>query len=283
MKRKEIFKVTLFYVVSFFSIFALMGAVFELYGYGRENFLKVLGMVALLALLFGYLLSKLALEPLFVTNSLLDRLLKDTLHELNLPLSTIVANLSMLKKKEQDPKRLGRLERMEKAAGNLHELYFDIDYYIKKEIGTVESESFDLDEVIRKSLAKFDALRGSVTLQYAPGSLPVISDRRGCEKCLDNLIQNAIKYNKPEGFVQVGLQATRLFVQDSGSGMDEYTLLHIFDRYYQADESRSGYGIGMHIVKNYCDLNHIEITIHSKPGEGTTFWLDFKKAVERGS
>ncbi|SFP01498.1 His Kinase A (phospho-acceptor) domain-containing protein [Hydrogenimonas thermophila] len=281
LKNREIFKVLLFYVVTFVSMSGLMWVVFENFGYSNKNFLVVTAMLLPLAMLFGYILSKIALEPLFITNDLLDRLLKDTLHELNIPLSTIFANVSMLKRKESDPKKLVRLERIERAGENLKELYEDLDYFIKKEIGTVECETFDLNDVIKKSIAKIEGASEDITIQYTPESMVIIADRRGCQKAVDNLISNAVKYNRPKGFVKISIQNGWLVIEDSGIGMDETTLFHIFDRYYQSDLNASGYGIGLHIVKTFCDEHGIEISIDSKVDEGTTFRLGFEALKER--
>ena len=275
MKRAETAKVLLFYVVSFVAMAVLMWVVFENFGYSDENFLIVTIMLLPLSILFGYILSKVALEPLFVTNDLLDKLLKDTLHELNIPLSTIFANVSMLKRKEADPKTSRRLERIEKAAENLGELYEDLDYFIKKEIGSVERESFDLDEVVRASILKMEDIRGDISIQYTPKELRVRADRRGCQKAVDNLLSNAIKYNRDNGKVEISIEKSRLTIRDTGIGMDETTLFHIFDRYYQSDLNASGYGIGLHIVKTFCDEHGVKIDIDSRVGEGTTFRLDF--------
>jgi signal transduction histidine kinase len=275
VKRAETTKVLLFYVVSFVAMAVLMWVVFENFGYSDENFLIVTIMLLPLSILFGYILSKVALEPLFVTNDLLDKLLKDTLHELNIPLSTIFANVSMLKRKEADPKTSRRLERIEKAAENLGELYEDLDYFIKKEIGSVERESFDLDEVVRASILKMEDIRGDISIQYTPKELRVRADRRGCQKAVDNLLSNAIKYNRDNGKVEISIEKSRLTIRDTGIGMDETTLFHIFDRYYQSDLNASGYGIGLHIVKTFCDEHGVKIDIDSRAGEGTTFRLDF--------
>jgi signal transduction histidine kinase len=275
MKRKQVARVLVFYVVTFVAMAGLMWVVFESFGYSNENFLVVTLMLLPLSLLFGYILSKVALEPLFITNDLLDKLLKETLHELNIPLSTIFANVSMLKRKEEDPKKITRLERIEKAAENLGELYEDLDYFIKKEIGSVERERFDLDAVIGRSIQKMDDIKGEISIQYRLNGMTVLADRRGCQKCIDNLLSNAIKYNKPGGRVEIYEEKGWLVIADTGIGMDETTLFHIFDRYYQSDLSASGYGIGLHIVKTFCDEHGIEIKIASRPGEGTTFRLHF--------
>ncbi len=260
----------------------LMWVVFENFGYSDENFLVTVAMLLPLAAVFGYLLSKIALEPLFVTNDLLDRLLKETLHELNVPLSTITANVTMLKRREKDEKKLKRLDRIEQAAHNLGELYEDLDYFIKKEIGTVEREVCDLGEIVADSVAKMEELRDHVSIQYEQRKFPVAVDCRGCRKTVDNLLSNAIKYNKKNGKVTIRFERESLVVEDTGIGMDETTLFHIFDRYYQNDLSASGYGIGLHIVKNFCDEHGIDIDIESKPGKGSRFRLDFSKVKQEG-
>ncbi len=259
----------------------LMWMIFETFGYSNRNFLIVIAMLLPLSLLFGYILSKVAMEPLFVTNDLLDRLLKDTLHELNIPLSTIFANVSMLKRSESDPKKMTRLGRIEKAGENLSELYEDLDYFIKKEIGNVEAESFELDRVIERSIAKMEELADGISIQYEPVNMVVTADRRGCQKAIDNLLGNAIKYNRPGGSVEIFGRKGWLVIKDSGVGMDETTLFRIFDRYYQSDLSASGYGIGLHIVKTFCDEHGIEIKMDSKKGEGTTFRLNFASVGEK--
>ncbi len=276
LRRKEIFKVLIFYVVSFMAMGAVVWLVFENFGYTRENFFVVTMVLFPLLIFFGYLLSKIALEPLFVTNDLLDRLLKDTLHELNIPLSTIFANVSMLSRFENDRKKLKRLSRIEKAGGHLLELYEDLDYFIKKEIGSVEKERFELREVVEKSVRKMEDIRGDISIQYRSFDMSVIADRRGCQKAIDNLLSNAIKYNRPGGSVKIFEEKGSLVVQDSGIGMDDQTLFRVFDRYYQSELSASGYGIGLHIVKTFCDQHGIKIKIESKVNSGTTFRLDFK-------
>ncbi len=281
MKHREIWKVLLFYVVSFMAMAGLMWMVFETFGYSNRNFFIIIIVLLPLSLLFGYILSKVALEPLFITNNLLDRLLKDTLHELNIPLSTVFANVKMLKKDEKDSKKLARLERIEKAGENLGELYEDLDYFIKKEIGNVERESFDLDEIVKYSIAKMDEMADGISIQYKPLKIRVTADRRGCQKTIDNLLANAIKYNHKGGTVEIYGIGSSVIIKDSGVGMDETTLFHIFDRYYQSDLSASGYGIGLHIVKTFCDEHGIDIKIDSKKGEGTVFCLNFASIGER--
>ncbi len=247
--------------------------VLEILGYDKKG-LSIAFLVALaLSAVFGWLLARFSLSSVIETNELLDRLLKDTLHELNIPVATITANVSMLKKNESDPKRVKRLERISKAASQLLLLYKNLDYYIKKEIQKETREEFDLKELIKERLEFFEDIRGDIRIKTDLESTFVKADRNGFAKAVDNLISNAIKYNKKGGFVKVVLKESSLIIEDSGIGMDESEILKIFERYYQSSDSADGYGIGLNIVKSFCDENFISISIESKKGHGTKITL----------
>jgi signal transduction histidine kinase len=96
---------------------------------------------------------------------------------------------------------------------------------------------------------------------------------------LSNLIENGIKYNEPGGYVHVSLNADHKYcyirVEDSGLGIPEDSLDHIFERFYRADKSHSreigGTGLGLAITQNAIRMHHGEIKVASTLGEGTTF------------
>ena len=96
---------------------------------------------------------------------------------------------------------------------------------------------------------------------------------------ISNLIENGIKYNNPGGFVHVSLNADHMYcyirIEDSGLGIPEESIDHIFERFYRADKSHSreigGTGLGLAITKNAIQLHHGEIKVASTLGEGTTF------------
>ncbi len=94
-----------------------------------------------------------------------------------------------------------------------------------------------------------------------------------------NLVENAIKYNEDNGFVRVELDADHQFfyviVVDSGMGIPEESLDHIYERFYRVDKSRSreigGTGLGLSIVRNAILMHRGSIDVKSTVGEGTTF------------
>lgn len=100
-----------------------------------------------------------------------------------------------------------------------------------------------------------------------------------------NLVENAIKYNHFGGSVHVNLEQTdaavHIQVEDTGSGMEEGILTHIFEPFYRADSSRShqisGSGLGLSVVKLIVERHGGQIQVISRPGEGTVFDIQLKR------
>lgn len=96
---------------------------------------------------------------------------------------------------------------------------------------------------------------------------------------ISNLVENAIKYNRDEGWVRVSLNADHKYfyvkVMDSGIGIPEEDQAHIFERFYRVDKSHSreigGTGLGLAIARNAVIMHRGSIKVYSSKGEGTTF------------
>jgi len=95
-----------------------------------------------------------------------------------------------------------------------------------------------------------------------------------------NLIENAIKYNKENGKVEIGVNVlnrdkVELFIKDTGIGIDENDIKRVTERFYRVDKSRSrekgGTGLGLSIVKHIIEAHGETLKIESKPDQGSTF------------
>ena len=110
---------------------------------------------------------------------------------------------------------------------------------------------------------------------------PVVAevDETKLSLAINNLVENAVKYNNDEGWVRVSLDADHKYfyvkVADSGVGIPEELKEHIFERFYRVDKARSretgGTGLGLAITKNVIQLHHGAIKVDTKLGEGTVF------------
>lgn len=156
------------------------------------------------------------------------------------------------------------LVKMDKAAGTLNVSVVNIN---------------DLLEMIMKRLRPI-AEKKNIELvleSFRPVSAEV--DEVKLSLALNNLVENAVKYNKPEGWVHVSLNADHKYffvrVEDSGIGIPEEALEHIYERFFRADKSHSreigGTGLGLAITRNAVLMHRGAIKAHSKEGEGTIF------------
>jgi signal transduction histidine kinase len=110
----------------------------------------------------------------------------------------------------------------------------------------------------------------------------VLGDSQALHRLLWILLDNALKYTQAPGRIDVTLstdhQRARLVVRDSGQGISESDLPHIFDRFYRADPSRSeieGSGLGLAIAKWIVEMHHAELSVASTENKGTTFQVSF--------
>ncbi len=209
----------------------------------------------------------------------IKRVIDETLHELNTPIATIKANVSILKRGTEDSSELKRLKRIEDASSNLYKLYESIENSLKKQIDIYQKEKFDIAECIDGLVQKFDDIKGEVEIVTDVAGTTVETQREGFEKAVENLISNAIKYNKADGKVWIDFKNNLLSIKDSGKGIDTKNLFIIFEKAYQENPTTKGFGLGLSIVKEYCDAEGIEIKIDTKKGEGTTFVLDLSPVV----
>lgn len=274
MFRNFSFSITLFFTVSLLTVVA--GVFVAIVQFGVGSIWMVFAGVLPTALLLGWMLSKLAVEPLISHFETLERFSTETLHELNLPISTITTNTQMLQKGCEDPKALKRIGRIEAACELLRARYDELDYLIKHQMQLETVEEISVDALIVKRLETLREIYGGnrFITDLEPVSLKL--DKMGFIKVIDNLIDNAVKYSPSGTTITVTLHGREMTVRDEGRGMDEVELFKVFDRYYQSDESMQGFGIGLDMVKRYCDRHRIALRIDSTPQKGTAVILHFR-------
>jgi signal transduction histidine kinase len=223
-----------------------------------------------------YFLAPSVIEPFIQTDAKLKEMIDHTLHELNTPIATIEANIALLKRTLTEEKAQKRLHRIEEAAKNLTKLYESIEYNIKENIEHIEKSNFLLHEILEESIAKFEEIKGDIQIYNDVENISLYTDQNGFERTMDNLISNAIKYNRPGGFVKLYTKENKLYIQDSGIGIDPKNLFIVYEKSFQENPTTVGFGLGLSIVKNFCDREKITIKIDTKKGEGTTISLDLQ-------
>ena len=151
-----------------------------------------------------------------------------------------------------------------------------------KAAGALNVSVVNINELLELILKRLRPIAEKQNIELVLESFRPVSaevDEVKLSLALNNLVENAIKYNKPEGWVHVSLNADHKYffvrVEDSGIGIPEEALEHIYERFFRADKSHSreigGTGLGLAITRNAVLMHRGAIKAHSKEGEGTVF------------
>ena len=205
--------------------------------------------------------------PLKEAYKLNETFIKDLLHDLNTPLTTLKLNLFLLKKEIQNSKRIEKIEQNINAILNFQE---NLKMYLSHNKNQIEN--FNLKDIIEKKLKLYSTIYPSIKYENSV-DCKLNANKNAFEFILDNLISNAFKYNKQNGSIKIYLKNKKLYIQDSGIGIKNTK--KVFDRFYK--ENERGIGIGLSIVKKLANEMKIKITINSKINEGSIIVLDLNR------
>ena len=230
------------------------------------NFLIVLGIIFLLSILFSIY----ALSPLRNALLLTQEFIKDILHDFNTPLASLRLNSSMLKK---EIGKNEKIERIETSVENILNLQNHLRSYLQNH--SLQKEEFDLKTLLLEQVYDIQKSHPDITFTVDTQKQTLFTSREAFSRVLINILSNAAKYNRPNGFVKITYKGNTLHVEDSGKGIKNPK--RIFERFYK--EQTRGIGIGLHIVKKLCDELHIKIGVKSSVGDGTTFMLNLSKII----
>lgn len=156
-----------------------------------------------------------------------------------------------------------------------------------------EVREFDINEMIRLTIIKSEKRITEkdirLTVNFQSESRRVLADKDSIQRVLTNLLDNAIKFTEEGGFLDISTGETdknKVFVsvQNSGIGIDQEDLIHVFDRFYKSDKSRSldkkGTGLGLYIVKNIIMAHGETIWAESEPEVFTRFTFTLPPAPQ---
>ncbi|MFK5881788.1 MAG: HAMP domain-containing sensor histidine kinase [Sulfurospirillum sp.] len=224
------------------------------------------GIVLFVMLLMGYFLLYLLLKPMREALALLDRFIKDTTHELNTPVSTILSNIELSENAGVNERLQKRLNRIKIGAKTISNLYQDLVFLTLAQTANRKKEMIDLKELIQERAEYFSLFLEAkkITLRLdLKDDVSILVDRNRIIKLIDNLFSNAIKYNKIRGSIEIVLTESYFCIKDSGRGIEKEKLEQVFKRYERADSSVGGFGIGLSIVSKIADEENLKIEIDS--------------------
>ncbi len=224
-------------------------------------------------LILGYFILNLFLKPMKDALHLLDRFIKDTTHELNTPVSTIMTNIELIDTENIKEKQLLKsISRIDIGAKTISNIYDDLTYLILNNKILSNNEHIDLKSLIEQRVEYFSTLSNMKKIEVIArldSNVILDIDNKKVTKLIDNILSNAIKYNKMNGTIYITLERNRLTIKDTGRGIEQEHIDSMFDRYARFDTSVGGFGIGLNIVKMICTEYKLDINIQSTHGEWT--------------
>lgn len=241
----------------------------EIYFFALLTILAIL----LMLFIFSLLLLKNFSAPFEAMNSKLDNFIKDSMHEINTPLSIININADLFANKYGDNKYL---QRMKSASKTLATIYDDMDYLIKQGRVVHKRDEIDFSSFIQNRVDYFQEIANLKKIDISTDiekDIKYLFSKTKLQRIVDNTISNAIKYSNDSSSIEIKLQKEDnnivFSVEDYGVGITNVD--KIFSRYYRENESKGGFGIGLNIVKDIIDEEGITLNIKSKVAKGTTF------------
>ncbi len=231
------------------------------------DILSLFALATIIIMGLSFVLTLYTLRPIRDALKINQEFIKDILHDFNTPISSMVLNLELLKKSCESP----FISRIEQSIQTIVSLQENLRLFLKNI--KHESSKINVADLVQERLNYFSALYPNLKLSMIKKANPTVYTQKELfTRILDNILSNACKYNKKNGFVEVIVEHHKLIIKDSGRGIKHPE--KVFNRFYK--ESDRGIGIGLSIVKKLCDELDIQIDLQSEEQKGTTVTLNLK-------
>ena len=225
-------------------------------------------------------------DQLKTLNDSREEFVSNVSHELRTPLTSMKVLADSLNSMENAPIEFYQefMEDITKEIDRENDIITDLLSLVKmdKTATDLNIKNVSINDILELILKRLKPIAEKKNIEVVLESFrPVTADIDEVKLTLafSNLVENAIKYNKDNGYVHVSLNADHKFfyvkVTDSGIGIPKEDQANIFERFYRVDKSHSreigGTGLGLAITRNAIILHRGAIKVHSTEGEGTTF------------
>jgi signal transduction histidine kinase len=215
-----------------------------------------------------------------------DELLAIVSHDLRSPLTAISIGTTLLDAELAGGAAHKQVATIRRASEHMAHLISELLDVAKLEAGKLElhTEPCTVDALLEAVGALFTARAGQAEIELTieptrAGS--ITADRERIVQVLSNLVGNALKFTPPGGRVSVAAQreadAVRIAVTDTGPGIPESDVSHLFERYWQGRRrGRGSLGLGLYICKQIVEAHGGRIGVETQAGKGSTFWVELR-------
>ena len=242
-----------------------------------EKVLLILFAIVIFVFILSVFFLRSFAKPFQKMNKQLDNFIKDSMHEINTPLSIINVNIDLFNRKNESNKYMQRMKAATKVLSNI---YNDMDYLIKHERLEYKKQEINIKAFLEERVEYFSEvarMKNIVIHTKLQECGSIHMNEKQLQRVIDNTISNAIKYSYENSNIDIELyikdDRCHLSFKDYGMGIKQKE--KIFSRYYREDTSKGGFGIGLNIVKSIINQENIDLEITSKEKEGTTFLYIF--------
>ncbi len=212
-------------------------------------------------------------------------------HEIKTPINAIEGYVMLLQDNQcSETERTEYVERILFNTKRLSELVSNILLLSKLDNQSIEPvrESFSMDEQIRQAIMMYESQWNDKNIEFdiEMSSIYFIGNDRLLLHVWTNLLENAIKFSPVGGHIIIRLSENEEYItyviEDCGPGISVEAQQHIYDKFYQEDEShrQGGNGLGLALVKKILDIYNADITMENREEKGSRFTLRFPKKVE---
>jgi two-component system OmpR family sensor kinase len=209
----------------------------------------------------------------------MNKFIEDTTHEFNTPISTILTNIELIETMYNCEGK-EELKRIEIASKTLSRLYEDLTYLKLNHNYHREIKSLNVSKLLEDRIEYFNTLVESKKLKVIQNIEPNIIfdiDKNDAIRLIDNILSNAIKYNKKEGELYITLSEKNLKVKNAGLGIKKEDIHLIQNRFRRANSSEGGFGIGLDIISQVVERYGFKFTIDSTYNKNTEVNIQWKK------
>jgi PAS domain S-box-containing protein len=225
---------------------------------------------------------KLQNEELIKVNHELDKFVYSISHDLRAPLTSAMALINLARAEPNPEMFQTYLNLQEKSLKKLDAFIMDVLNLSKNSRLELEKEPIDLKDMVQDIYQEYlfdeEGKRVEKRMEINLEG-PVVSDKTRVRILLHNLINNAIRYSRPqEGVCYVEVSAKhypgnmiQLMVKDNGTGIDPAHINHIFNMFYRATSQKHGSGLGLYIVREITNKMGGIVRVKSEPNHGSTF------------
>lgn len=266
-------------------------------GVKNRYLLVVTAVIVLTTGVFGYIVTSVALSPTRMALATQKKFIGNIAHEIRTPLAVIKTNteVALMDKYMSDELRefhLSNVEELDRISQIINNL-LSLSALIRPE--QAEMREVDISIIVTQAVKHYTRLAKSndqsIVARTSPRAL-IWGNATAIGQIVDNLIKNAVSYTPRGGHIQVKVERlpgneVQFAVQDSGIGIAQEDLFHIFEPFYRSDQSRNrrvgGSGLGLTIVSELVKMHHGKIAIRSALNKGTTVTVTLPGVEGRGS